>query len=184
MLLHDSALRQAIADGELVIDPFDHRRLQPSSIDLTLDQRFAVLRPEAEVLDVKQDNRSLMDHVDVLPSGYFDLHPGDFVLAATREVVAFSESLAGRVEGKSSLGRLGLLVHSTAGFVDPGFRGQITLELSNMTSVPIRLYPDMPVAQICVFQMAGVADVSYAQIGKYAGQMGPTPSMYHLNFAS
>lgn len=186
MILHDAALRKAVATGSLEIEPFDSTRVQPSSIDLTLGQQFCALRhsPDAEVLDVKVDNRSRFTYTTVCQGGCIPIMPGQFLLGATRETVRLSGAYAGRIEGKSSLGRLGLMVHSTAGFVDPGFEGQITLELSNLTEVPITLYPGMPVAQLAVFLMAGTVELPYGRTGKYQGQTGPTPSKYHLNFGA
>lgn len=176
--------------GAIRISPFDEKRLQPSSVDLTLDSTFRVLHNKlhhVDVIDVKEDNTELMELVEVGPDDYLDLYPRDFALATTAEVVSLNNAHAARVEGKSSLARLGLAVHITAGFIDPGFYGQVTLELANMTCLPIRLYPNMPVAQIAVFQMAGPAAHPYGAQGttsKYSGQVGPTASRYHLNFAA
>ena len=177
-----------MAAGAIRVSPFDESRLQPSSIDLTLDNKFRLLvnKPQPfDVIDVKEDNTEMMDLVEVGPDDHLDLWPRDFALATTAEVVSLNNAHAARVEGKSSLARLGLAVHITAGFIDPGFYGQVTLELANMTSVPIRLYPGMPVAQIAVFQMAGPCEQPYGTAGttsKYSGQTGPTASRYHLNF--
>lgn len=174
--------------GAIRVSPFDESRLQPSSIDLTLDNKFRVLQNKlhgVDVIDVKDDNSELMELVEVGPDDYLDLYPRDFALASTVESVSLNNAHAARVEGKSSLGRLGLAVHITAGFIDPGFYGQVTLELANMTCLPIRLYPGMPIAQIAVFQMAGPVGHPYGTAGttsKYAGQVGPTASRYHLNF--
>lgn len=184
MLLHDKALRASIATDQLSIDPFDDSRIQPSSIDLTLDREFGVMLPSNQVIDVKCDNSDRWNFITVPKAGCFDILPGEFVLAATREVVGLGDSIAGRIEGKSSLGRLGLMVHSTAGFIDPGFTGQITLELSNMANAPIRLYPYMPIAQLAVFRMAGRVGRPYGLTGHYNGQSGATPSRYHLNFSA
>lgn len=140
--------------------------------------------PSSKIIDVKQDNTWRTARVFVAPGGSFVITPGSFVLAATQETVRLGHALAGRIEGKSSLGRLGLMVHSTAGFIDPGFEGQITLELSNLANAPMRLYPGMPIAQLAVFRMAGRVELPYGMTGKYQGQTGPTPSRYHLNFTS
>lgn len=180
MILSDVDLLDAIADGSLVIDPFDESRLQPSSIDLTMDSRVKVLlgSPRSEMVDPREDNSDLMQSV-VLDEA-FDLQPGTFALASTAEVVKISNRHVGRVEGKSSLARLGLLVHATAGYIDPGFHGQITLELSNLLPMAIKLYAGMPIAQLAVMQMTSPARHPYA--GKYQGQSGPQQSRYHLNF--
>lgn len=191
MLLHDAALREAIFSGVLGLDPFLPSRVQPSSIDLTLDRDFAIIDADRNRshMDVRQNNSERAHHVHVsaeLPAhhDYFLLRPEHFVLASTVEIVRMPDHLAGRIEGKSSLGRLGLMVHSTAGFIDPGFEGQITLELSNMLTVPIRLYPGMPIAQLAVMQMLAAAEVAYDKVGKYSGQRGPTTSQFHRNFNS
>lgn len=186
MLLHDDGLARAIETGDLIVDPYDPKRLQPSSIDLTLGNQFRHFEGTPPWIDPREDNTELMALHTVNQDchfSYFSLLPHEFVLAATVETVGLSDAMAGRVEGKSSLGRLGLMVHSTAGFIDPGFSGQITLELFNATNSTIRLYPGMPVAQICIFKMTGSARVPYNITGKYSGQTGPTPSRYHQNFA-
>lgn len=180
MLLHDAGLTAAMASGAININPYDSTRLQPSSIDLTLDFRFRVFAVLPELIDLKEDNSEIMELIEVAPDDFYDLMPGEFVLASTAETVALNNRHAARVEGKSSLGRLGLLVHATAGFIDPGFYGNVTLELCNLTQSTLRLYPGMPVAQLCVFEMQGPADSVYH--GKYSGQMGPTASRYHQNF--
>lgn len=183
MLLHDAGLTAAMASGAIQVSPYDERRLQPSSIDLTLDRWFRVMTgPAPDVIDVKEDNSDLMTLIEVGKEDWYDLFPNEFILASTAESVALNNQHAARVEGKSSLGRLGLLVHATAGFIDPGFYGNVTLELANLTQSAIRLYPGMPIAQIAVFQMAGPCARSYNSTGKYNGQMGPTASKYHLNF--
>lgn len=183
MLLHDTALRKAIFDRTLGIEPFDDSRVQPSSIDMCLANEFAIIDTSSgQDMDVRQNNSERVHMVKVPDGDYFLLRPEHFVLASTVERVRLGHAIAGRVEGKSSLGRLGLMVHSTAGFIDPGFDGQVTLELSNMLDVPLRLYPGMPVAQLCIFLMAGSAAKPYSMTGKYRHQSGPTPSLYHQNF--
>lgn len=177
MILQDSAIMDAWLDSEIKIVPFELKQLQPASYDLRLGFRFAVLNPQHEV-DVKQDNSE--DVVYVGPTESIYIFPGQLVLATTEEWLAIGDKLVGRVEGKSSLGRLGLQVHSTAGFIDPGFQGEITLELSNCLNVPIKIYAGMPVAQICFERTVGKTKEPYT--GKYQGQTGPQPSRYHLNF--
>lgn len=186
MLLHDAGLTNAMATGAIQISPYDPKRLQASSIDLTLNSKFRVLPHHVnDLVDLKEDNSEMMDLWEA--DDHFDLNPGEFVLASTKEVISLNNQHAARVEGKSSLGRLGLLIHATAGFIDPGFYGDVTLELANLLPRTLRLYPGMPVAQLCVFQMAGPCEHPYGSQGtgsKYLGQDGPTASRYHLNFRS
>jgi dCTP deaminase len=181
MLLNDTALVKALEDERFTLTPFDSSRVQPSSIDMTLGNQFSVLNwtfPQGTVVDLREDNSAFLNDISVV--GYLDLKPGEFALATTVEVLTLPNDLAARVEGKSSLGRLGLMVHITAGFIDPGFHGEVTLELVNLLPVPIRIYPGMPVAQLAVFEMTGEAANPYE--GKYQGQTGPAQSRFHLNF--
>jgi dCTP deaminase len=186
VILSDRSLREAIDGGRIVVDPYDPGLVQPSSIDVRLDRLFRVFRNHtAGVIDVKQDQTGLTELVEIAEDGVFMLHPGEFVLGSTLERVAVPDDLVGRVEGKSSLGRLGLLIHSTAGFVDAGFDGHITLELANVASLPITLYPGMKIGQISFMTMTTPADAPYgkgASGSKYQGQRGPTPSRYFENF--
>jgi dCTP deaminase len=180
MLLHDAALATAISTGSLGIEPFSPGSIQPSSVDLLLDDEFVIIETvRGADMDVRQNNSKAGHRVKVPHDDYFLLRPEHFVLASTVERVRIGRGYAARIEGKSSLGRLGLMVHSTAGFIDPGFEGQVTLELSNMLQVPIRLYPGMPVAQLAVFMMSGQAK---PYEGKYQHQTGPATSQYHRNF--
>ncbi len=186
MILSDRSIREALANGRIVIDPFDDQAVQPSSVDLRLGASFRVFRNHTlSHIDVKQDLSELTTLVDTDEDDPFILHPGEFVLGATLERVLLSDDLVARLEGKSSLGRLGLLIHSTAGFVDPGFDGQLTLELSNVANLPITLYPGMRIGQISFQQMTTSADAPYGSrsLGsKYHGQRGPVPSRYWENF--
>ena len=186
MILSDVSLRKAIAEGRIGIDPYDEAYVQPSSIDVRLDSTFRVFRNHtAGVIDVKLDMRDLTELVEIPTDGVFMLHPGEFVLGSTLERVTAPDDLVARIEGKSSLGRLGLLIHSTAGFVDPGFDGHITLELANVASLPITLYPGMKIGQISFMTMTTPAEQPYgsgAKGSKYQGQRGPTPSRYFENF--
>ncbi len=186
MILSDRSLREAIDGGRIVVDPYEPGLVQPSSIDVRLDRLFRVFRNHtAGVIDVKQDQTGLTELVEIAEDGVFMLHPGEFVLGSTLERVAVPDDLVGRVEGKSSLGRLGLLIHSTAGFVDAGFDGHITLELANVASLPITLYPGMKIGQISFMTMTTPAADPYgkgATGSKYQGQRGPTPSRYFENF--
>jgi dCTP deaminase len=186
VLLSDRDLRKEIEAGRLVVDPYDPALLQPSSIDVRLDRFFRVFdNTKYTHIDpaVRQDElTSLVEKTDDEP---FVLHPGEFVLGSTYESLSLPDDLAGRLEGKSSLGRLGLLTHSTAGFIDPGFSGHITLELSNVANLPITLWPGMKIGQLCLFQLTSAAEHPYgsAQAGsRYQGQRGPTPSRAYLNF--
>lgn len=187
VLLSDRELRKALESGRLGVDPFDPAMVQPSSIDVRLDRFFRVFDNSRYThIDpqLRQDElTSLVEKDD--EDDPFVLHPGEFVLASTLEKFTIPTHLAGRLEGKSSLGRLGLLTHSTAGFIDPGFHGHITLELSNVANLPIVLWPNMKVGQLALFRMTSPADVPYGtgKLGsKYQGQRGPTPSKAYLNF--
>ena len=186
MILSDRTLREEIAAGRIVVDPYDEGMVQPSSIDVRLDRYFRVfLNHTMPVIDVKKDLEELTRLVEIDDDQPFVLHPGEFVLGSTHEVISVPPELVARIDGKSSLGRLGLLIHSTAGFVDPGFQGHITLELSNVANLPITLYPGMKIGQISFLRMTTPADVPYGtgKLGsKYQGQRGPTPSRYWENF--
>lgn len=178
MILNDIDLERAINLGEIKVDPFDERRIQPSSLDLTLDNHFCEPGPYTGILDLKKDNSNLLRSVTA--EEHYFLPPKGFALASTKELIGLPANMAARVEGKSSLGRLGLMVHITAGFIDPGFCGQVTLELHNVLPVPMRLYPGMPIAQLAVFLLTGNVRSPYA--GKYQDQSGPQQSRYHQNF--
>ncbi|GHB15776.1 dCTP deaminase [Streptomyces albogriseolus] len=187
MLLSDRDIHQAIANGRLGVSPYDPDMLQPASIDVRLDDRFLVFDSHAvPFIDPAQEQADLTREVRVTRGGEpFVLHPGEFVLASTYEEVRLGDDLAGRLEGKSSLGRLGLITHSTAGFIDPGFHGHITLELSNLTRAPLLLWPGMKIGQLCVFQMTGPAEHPYGSTvrgSRYQGQRGPTASRSWKNF--
>ena len=175
-----------------MIDPLDESLVQPSSIDVRISNLFRVFRNHTRaVIDVKHDLQNLTELIEIPADEHgvgdeaFMLHPGEFVLGSTLERIAVPNDLVGRVEGKSSLGRLGLLIHSTAGFIDAGFDGHITLELANVASLPITLYPGMKIGQVSFMQMTSPADNPYgagAKGSKYQGQRGPTPSRYFENF--
>ncbi len=186
MILSDRSIREQLDTGRIVIDPLDPDGLQPSSVDLRLDRWFRVFRNHSlGHIDVKQNLEELTQLIEITDDDPFILHPGEFVLGSTLERVAVPEDLVARLEGKSSLGRLGLLIHSTAGFVDAGFSGQLTLELSNVANLPITLYPDMKIGQISFQQMTTPAERPYGSgdLGsKYHGQRGPMPSRYWENF--
>jgi dCTP deaminase len=186
VILSDHTIREEIDAGRIVIEPFSPECVQPSSVDLHLDRWFRVFRNHTlGHIDVRQNLEELTELVSVEDDDPFILHPGEFVLGSTLERVALPDDLVGRLEGKSSLGRLGLLIHSTAGFVDAGWDGQLTLELSNVASLPITLYPNMKIGQISFMKMTTPADRPYGsgELGsKYQGQRGPRPSRYWENF--
>ena len=179
MLLSDGDLRKEIANERLVLDPWDPAMLQPSSIDVRLDRYFRVFQNSRYThIDPAQQQDELTTPVEPADDEPFVLHPGEFVLGSTFESVSLPDDLAGRLEGKSSLGRLGLLTHSTAGFIDPGFTGHITLELSNVANLPITLWPGMKIGQLCLFRLSSPAERPYGSAGvgsRYQGQRGPTP---------
>ena len=186
MVLSDRDIRAEIAAGRIVIDPYLPEAVQPSSVDLHLDRRFRVFRNSRyPFIDVRADQPELTELVEISGDDPFILHPGEFVLGSTYERVALPNDLVARLEGKSSLGRLGLLIHSTAGYVDPGWEGNLTLELSNVANLPITLYDGMKIGQISFQRLSSPAEVSYgeASIGsKYRGQRDPTASLYHRDF--
>jgi dCTP deaminase len=186
VLLSDGDLRKELAAGRLGVDPLDEAMIQPSSIDVRLDRFFRVFNNTKYThIDPRQQQDDLTTLVETVDDEPFVLHPGEFVLGSTFEGVKLPDDLAGRLEGKSSLGRLGLLTHSTAGFIDPGFQGHITLELSNVANLPITLWPGMKIGQLCLFRLTSAAEFPYGsrQAGsRYQGQRGPTPSRAYLNF--
>jgi dCTP deaminase len=186
MILSDKTIREELNAGRIVIDPLGEGCIQPSSVDLHVDRYFRVfLNHTQRVIDVKDDQENLTELVEVVGDEAFILHPGEFVLGSTHERVKLPDDLVARLEGKSSLGRLGLLIHSTAGFVDAGWDGHLTLELSNVANLPITIYPGMKIGQISFLRMTTPADTPYgsASVGsKYQGQRGPTPSRYFKNF--
>jgi dCTP deaminase len=186
VILSDRTIREELEAGRIVIDPLGEGCIQPSSVDLHVDRYFRVFRNHTMgYIDVKQDLEELTELVEIGEDDVFILHPGEFVLGSTSERVALPDDLVARLEGKSSLGRLGLLIHSTAGFVDAGWDGHLTLELSNVANLPITLYPGMKIGQISFLQMTTAADQPYGSSAlgsKYRGQRGPTPSRYFENF--
>ena len=187
MVLSDRTIERLIADGRIEIDPYDATLLQPSSVDVRVDRYFRVFHnARYPYIDVKEPQEELTELVEIEEEPFI-LHPGEFVLGSTLERVRLPDDLVARLEGKSSLGRLGLLIHSTAGFIDPGFDGHVTLELSNVANLPITIYPGMKIGQISFMQLSEPASTPYGsdKIGsKYQGQRGPTPSRYWQNFTS
>ena len=186
MLLSDRDLKAALASGRMALTPYDESMVQPSSIDVRLDRFFRVFANHRYThIDPAEQQDDLTSLVEPDGDDPFVLHPGEFVLGSTFEMVTLPDDLAGRLEGKSSLGRLGLLTHSTAGFIDPGFTGHITLELSNVANLPITLWPGMKIGQLCLFRLTSPASHPYGSSvygSRYQGQRGPTPSRAFVNF--
>jgi len=186
MVLSDRDIRAEIEAGRIIIDPFEPDAVQPSSIDLHLDRRFRVFRNSRyPYIDVRAEQPELTELVEIGDEDPFILHPGEFVLGSTLERVGLPDDLVARLEGKSSLGRLGLLIHSTAGYVDPGWDGNLTLELSNVANLPITLYDGMKIGQISFQRLSSPVEVAYgdARLGsRYRGQRDPTASLYHRDF--
>lgn len=186
MLLSDRDIAAEINSGRVKVEPYDSKMIQPSSVDVRLDRFFRVFENHKyESIDPSLEQPDLTREIAVGPDDFFILHPGEFVLASTYEVVTLPDDIAGRLEGKSSLGRLGLLTHSTAGFIDPGFSGHITLELSNVANLPVKLYPGMKIGQLCLIKLTSSADHPYGSEkygSRYQGQRGPTASRSWMNF--
>jgi dCTP deaminase len=186
VLLSDRDIRAELDSGRVKIAPYDPAMVQPSSVDVRLDRYFRVFENHKYPhIDPAEEQADLTRPVDVDPGDAFILHPGEFVLASTYELFSLPDNLAARLEGKSSLGRLGLLTHSTAGWIDPGFNGHVTLELSNVATLPIKLWPGMKIGQMCLFRTSSPAEYPYGSSkygSRYQGQRGPTPSRSYLNF--
>ena len=186
MLLSDRDIKAEIDNGRVILDPWDPEMVQPSSIDVRLDRYFRLFdNHKYPYIDPSEDQPDLTRLVEVEPDEAFVLHPGEFVLGSIYETVTLPDDIAARVEGKSSLGRLGLLTHATAGFVDPGFSGHVTLELSNVATLPIKLWPGMKVGQLCFFRLSSPVENPYgssAYGSHYQGQRGPTASRSFKNF--
>jgi dCTP deaminase len=188
MLLSDGDIKLELSTGRIALEPLDLDMIQPSSIDVRLDRFFRLFdNHKYPYIDPAEDQPDLTHLVEVEGGEPFILHPGEFVLGSTFELVTLPDDIAARLEGKSSLGRLGLLTHSTAGFVDPGFSGHVTLELSNVATLPIKLWPGMKIGQLCFIRLSSPAEHPYGS-GKYGsryqGQRGPTASRSHLNFST
>ena len=186
MLLSDGDIKKELDAGRVKVEPFDDAMIQPSSVDVRLDRFFRVFENHKySFIDPAADQPDLTREVAVTADEEFILHPGEFVLASTYEVITLPDDIAGRLEGKSSLGRLGLLTHSTAGFIDPGFSGHITLELSNVANLPVKLYLGMKIGQLCLFRLSSPAENPYGSSkygSRYQNQRGPTASKSWLNF--
>ena len=186
MLMSDRDIRAQIEAGRIGLEPLEMDLLQPSSFDVRLDRFFRLFdNHKYPYIDPSENQDDLTRLIEVAPDEPFILHPGEFVLGSTYEFVKLPDDIAARLEGKSSLGRLGLLTHSTAGFVDPGFNGHVTLELSNTATLPIKLWPGMKIGQLCFFQLSSPSENPYGSTkygNRYQGQRGPTASRSYLNF--
>jgi dCTP deaminase len=186
VLLSDRDIKAEIAAQRIQLEPLDLGMVQPSSIDVRIDRYFRLFdNHKYPVIDPAEDQQDLTRMIEVDPAEGFILHPGEFVLASTFEQITLPDDVAARLEGKSSLGRLGLLTHSTAGFIDPGFSGHVTLELSNVATLPIRLWPGMKIGQLCFFRLSSAAEKPYGSSeygSRYLGQRGPTASRSFQNF--
>jgi dCTP deaminase len=186
VLLSDRDIRAELAAGRVVLDPYDPIMVQPSSVDVRIDKYFRVFENHRYPhIDPAVEQPDLTRLVEPATDEPFILHPGEFVLASTYEVITLPDDVAGRLEGKSSLGRLGLLTHSTAGWIDPGFSGHVTLELSNVATLPIKLWPGMKIGQLCLFRTSSPSEFPYGSSvygSRYQGQRGPTPSRSWQNF--
>ena len=186
VVLSDRTIKAELEAGRIVIDPYDPGLVQPSSIDVRVDRKFRVFHnARYPYIDVRTPMEGLTELVEVSGDEPFILHPGEFVLGQTLEAISLPDDIVARLEGKSSLGRLGLLIHSTAGFVDPSFEGNLTLELSNVANLPITIYHGMPIGQISFMRMDGPVEMPYGAQGagsKYQGQAEPTPSRFYRNF--
>ena len=186
MLLSDRDIKAELNAGRIGLEPLDPAMIQPSSIDVRLDRLFRLFaNHKYAYIDPAEDQPELTHLIETKPDEPFILHPGEFVLGATYEQVTLPDNVAARLEGKSSLGRLGLLTHSTAGFIDPGFSGHVTLELSNVATLPIKLWPGMKIGQLCFFQLSSPAEKPYGSSeygSRYQGQRGPTASRSFQNF--
>src|SRR5438552_16900764 len=187
MVLSDRTIRRLLEEGRIQIEPYDETLLQPSSVDVRVDRYFRVFHnARYPFIDVKEPQEELTELVEIGDEQPFILHLGEFVLGSTLERIQLPDDLVARLEGKSSLGRLGLLIHSTAGFVDPGWDGHVTLELSNVATLPITTYYSMKIGQLSFVQLTEPAETPYgtgALGSKYQGQRGPTPSRYWQNFS-
>jgi dCTP deaminase len=186
VLLSDRDIKAELGAGRIALEPFEPAMVQPSSVDVRLDRFFRLFdNHKYPFIDPAEDQPELTRFVEVDADQPFILHPGEFVLGSTYELVSLPDDVAARLEGKSSLGRLGLLTHSTAGFIDPGFSGHVTLELSNVATLPIKLWPGMKIGQMCFFRLTSPAEKPYGSAeysSRYQGQRGPTASRSYLNF--
>ena len=186
MLLSDRDIKKELAAGRIGLEPFTTDMVQPSSVDVRLDRYFRLFdNHKYPFIDPAADQPDLTQLIETSPDEAFILHPGEFVLGATFEQVSLPDDVAARLEGKSSLGRLGLLTHSTAGFIDPGFSGHVTLELSNVATLPIKLWPGMKIGQLCFIRTSSPVINPYGSgvyANRYQGQRGPTASRSWQNF--
>lgn len=186
MILSDRSIKEEIKKGRVVITPYDPKSVEPSSYDVRLDNKFLIFKHSSHAfIDVRKKMNGLMEMVTIKDDEPFILHPGEFILGSTFERIKLPNNIVARIEGKSSLGRLGILIHSTAGYVDPGWDGNLTLELSNVAKLPITLYYKMKIGQISFARMTTPVDKPYGSKGlksKYHGDKGPSPSRFYQDF--
>ena len=186
MVLSDHTIREELAKGRIVVEPLGEGCIQPASVDVHLDHQLLLFRNSRRpYIDVREEQSDLTEMVEIEEDAPFMLHPGEFVLASTQEHIEIPDDLVARLEGKSSLGRIGLLIHSTAGYVDPGWKGHLTLELSNVANLPVTLYYGMKIGQLSYLRLSTPVDHLYGskELGsKYQGQSSPTASRMHLDF--
>ena len=185
MILCDQSILELVRKGEIIIEPFDPELIGPSSVDLRLGNEFLIFeRTRIDVIDPRKPIDSFTKRIVIEKGENFVIHPGEFVLATTLEYIKLPDYIAARIEGRSSLARLGIVVHSTGGFIDAGFEGQLTLEMSNLNIVPIKLYPGMKIAQLAFMLQDKPSKIPYGKrkSSKYYGQRGPVPSKIHLDF--
>lgn len=187
MVLSDRTIKEEIAKKRIIIEPLDLSCIQPASVDIHLDKKLRVFRSWRSpfYIDVKRNLEDLTEIVEIEDENPFFLQPGEFVLGSTMEDITLPDDIVGRLEGKSSLGRIGLLIHSTAGYVDPGWQGHLTLELSNVARLPVTLYSGMKIGQVSFIRLTSAAERVYGDEGlgsKYQGQKEPTASRYYKDF--
>lgn len=188
MVLSDKTIKEYLEKGNILIDPLDEKDIQPASVDLHIDNGILVFKNSSEpFIDLRKELPNLTEKIEIQKEEPFMLHPGEFVLASTIERIKLGTNVVGRLEGKSSLGRVGLLIHSTAGYVDPGWDGQLTLELTNVAKLPITLYYGMRIGQISFLSLSSEAENPYGSSklsSRYQGQSDPTASKIHIDFDS
>ncbi len=183
MVLSDRTIREELDKGRIRINPLEPSCIQPASVDLHLDSKVLLFRnSERPYIDIREPQEDLMRPTEIVGDVPFILHPGEFVLASTLEHIEVPDDIVARLDGKSSLGRMGLIIHSTAGYVDPGWKGNLTLELTNVARLPITLYYRMKIGQISFLRLTAPAERLYGSPGlgsKYQGQQEPTPSRFY-----
>ncbi len=185
MILSDKDIRQEIKQKRLIITPFEKNNIQPASLDVRMGDEFRIFKNTTKAyLDVKDPDLDIMELVKIKKGDPLIVHPGEFLLGTTVEKVKIPNDIVAQLNGRSSLGRLGIIIHATAGFIDPGFEGYITLEMTNMANIPIALYPHMRIGQLAFFRLSSEAENPYGpkKGSKYSGQVGPTTSRIWKDF--